>query len=151
MAGVNLTLMNRRGAAKIFLSLCLSLACVPAAAEPDLVIHHGKIITVDPEFSNAQVLPGLIDSHVHPARAAMTEFDHPIPEMESIEDVLACVRRRAAVLGKGKWIEVQQVFITRLKEQRYPTRVIRSVPRHRHRCHARGSLDRPPTVPVATP
>src|SRR5436189_4814994 len=29
------------------------------------------------------VLPGLIDSHVHP-EAGMTEFDHPIPEMESI-------------------------------------------------------------------
>ena len=25
-------------------------------------------------------------------------------------------------LGEGKWVEVSQVFITRLKEQRYPTR-----------------------------
>src|SRR6185369_4780183 len=67
------------------------------------------------------VLPGLIDSHVHP-EAAMTEFDHPIPEMESIADVLAYVRRRAKVLKAGEWIEVRQVFITRLREQRYPTR-----------------------------
>ncbi len=67
------------------------------------------------------VLPGLIDSHVHP-EAAMIEFDHPIPEMESISDVLAYVRARAGVLKPGQWIEVRQVFITRLREQRYPTK-----------------------------
>jgi predicted amidohydrolase YtcJ len=67
------------------------------------------------------VVPGLIDSHVHP-EAAMTEFDHSIPEMETVGDVLNYVRERAKVLDPGKWIEVRQVFITRLREQRYPTR-----------------------------
>jgi predicted amidohydrolase YtcJ len=77
------------------------------------------------------VLPGLIDSHVHPG-AAMTEFDHPIPEMESIADVLAYVRARAKALEPGKWIQVRQVFITRLREQRYPTRqeLDEAAPRH---------------------
>lgn len=68
------------------------------------------------------VIPGLIDSHTHPASAAMTEFDHPIPEMESIADVLDYIRSRAVALGEGPWIVVRQVFITRLKEQRYPTK-----------------------------
>ena len=138
--------------AALFLSLTLSARAAP----PDLIVHNGKIVTVDPTFSVQQaiaveggrivsvgidaailatkgprtvvmdlggktVLPGLIDSHVHPA-AAMTEFDHPIPEMESIGDVLTYVRGRAAALGEGKWVEVRQVFITRLREQRYPTR-----------------------------
>ena len=52
----------------------------------------------------------------------MTEFDHPVPEMETIRDVLDYVRSRAEALGAGKWVVVRQVFITRLKEQRYPTR-----------------------------
>ena len=52
----------------------------------------------------------------------MTEFDHEVPEMESIDDVLAYVKARAKAVGEGKWVEVSQVFITRLKEQRYPTR-----------------------------
>jgi predicted amidohydrolase YtcJ len=142
-------------------SLCLAtmlvlLASTALAAEPDLILHNAKIITVDEKFSIAQamavkdgriiavgtdaeilpnrgaattvldlqgktVLPGLIDSHLHPG-AAMTEFDHAIPEMESIDDVLAYVRSRAEALGPGQWVEVSQVFITRLKEQRYPTR-----------------------------
>ncbi len=68
------------------------------------------------------VLPGLIDSHVHPIDAAVYEFDHPVPDMRSIQDVLAYIQRRAKQLPPGSWIELHQVFITRLEEKRYPTR-----------------------------
>ncbi|MFO0901504.1 MAG: amidohydrolase family protein [Pirellulales bacterium] len=68
------------------------------------------------------VIPGLIDSHVHAADAAMHEFDHPVPDMETIADVLDYVRGRVAAAPKGTWIWVNQVFITRLREQRFPTR-----------------------------
>ncbi len=68
------------------------------------------------------VMPGLIDSHVHPSGAAMTEFDHDVPQMDTIADVLAYITARAKLLGAGKWVVVRQVFITRLKEQRYPTK-----------------------------
>lgn len=123
----------------------------------DLIIHNGRILTVDADFSvrqamavrggeimatgtdaeilkakgpgtrmvdlrGATVLPGLIDSHVHPLGAAMHEFDHPIPPMESIPQVLDYVRQRARVIPPGGWITIRQVFITRLAEQRYPSR-----------------------------
>src|SRR6185295_942116 len=58
----------------------------------------------------------------HPTGASMTEFDHPIPDMESIRDVLDYMAARAKVVKPGEWIVLQQVFITRLREQRYPTR-----------------------------
>ncbi len=127
-----------------------------SAQTPDLILHHGKVVTVDQRFSVQEalaikgnrilqvgrdeavlklkgpstvlvdlggqtVLPGLIDSHLHPG-AAMTEFDHPVPVMETVADVLAYVRDRAQAQPAGSWIEVHQVFITRLREQRYPTR-----------------------------
>jgi predicted amidohydrolase YtcJ len=135
----------------------LALASPALAEDADLILHNGKIVTVDKKFSIQQalaikgnriiqvgsnedvlktkgastkvvdlegktVLPGLIDSHVHPNGACMHEFDHPIPEMESIEDVLNYIKGRAQVVAEGEWIEVHQVFITRLKEQRYPTK-----------------------------
>jgi len=83
------------------------------------------------ELRGRMVLPGLIDSHVHPA-AAMTEFDHAIPAMETIADVLDYIRQRVGVLDPGRWIQVRQVFITRLREQRYPTRaeLDRVAPQH---------------------
>ena len=78
------------------------------------------------------VLPGLMDSHAHPADACLTEFDHPIPPMEKIQDVLDYVQARARALQEGEWIVVRQVFITRLREQRYPTRaeLDRVAPKH---------------------
>lgn len=127
------------------------------AADADVILHNGKVATVDKNFtiqqaiaiggerilkvgSNAEVLklkgpktevidlggklviPGLIDSHVHSTSACMTEFDHPIPDMETIQNVLDYIKGRAKALPEGTWIHVSQVFITRLKEQRYPTK-----------------------------
>ena len=89
-------------------------------ANKDVLRTRGPKTTVE-DLGGRTVIPGLIDSHVHPG-AAMTEFDHEIPEMESVEDVLDYVAKRAKALGPGKWILVRQVFITRLKEPRYPTR-----------------------------
>ena len=79
---------------------------------------HTKVV----ELGGRVVMPGLIDSHTHPASAAITEFDHPIPQMESIADVLDYIRSRVSVLEEGQWIWVSQVFLTRLNESRYPTR-----------------------------
>lgn len=124
---------------------------------PDLILHHGKIVTVDDEFSIADamavrgeriiavgtnediaklagpqtkrvdlrgrtVIPGLCDSHVHATGASLYEYDHPIPEMDTVADVLKYVAARAELLNDGEWIVVRQVFITRLRDQRYPTR-----------------------------
>lgn len=85
------------------------------------VMASGGAGTEKLDLQGAMVLPGLLDSHMHPVGASMTEFDHPIPAMDRIQDVLDYIQARARVLPKGQWIIVQQVFITRLKEQRYPT------------------------------
>lgn len=74
------------------------------------------------DLQGRTVLPGLIDTHTHPLGAAMYEFDHAVPDMQTIDDVLAYFRKRATVVPEGEWIRLQQVFITRLREQRYPTR-----------------------------
>ncbi len=128
-----------------------------AAQPPDLIVHHGKIATVDDKFSVVEalavrgdrvvavgknddvlklagretklvdlrgrtVIPGLCDSHVHASGAALYEYDHPIPEMDTVADVLKYIGSRAELLADGEWIVVRQVFITRLRDQRYPTR-----------------------------
>ena len=84
------------------------------------------------DLGGRTVLPGLIDSHVHAPGASMYEFDGPVPEMETIADVLAYFRSRAGKTEPGRWITLSQVFITRLREQRYPTRVEldAAVPKH---------------------
>jgi len=78
--------------------------------------------TIQINLQGKTVLPGLIDSHVHATAAAMHEFDHTIPTMQSIEDVLAYIKSRVDVVAEGEWITVSQVFITRLNDQRFPNR-----------------------------
>jgi predicted amidohydrolase YtcJ len=89
-------------------------ADISALARPGTTTVH--------ELGGRMVLPGLIDSHVHASSAAVFELDHEIPTMESIGDVLAYIAGRAKVVPAGQWIKLQQVFITRLREGRFPTR-----------------------------
>jgi len=74
------------------------------------------------DLKGKTVLPGLIDSHTHSLDASLHEFDHEIPSMATVADVLTHIRNRARVVPEGEWIVLRQVFITRLEEQRYPTR-----------------------------
>ncbi|MDF1752740.1 MAG: amidohydrolase family protein [Verrucomicrobiales bacterium] len=74
------------------------------------------------DLNGGTVIPGLIDSHVHATGASMYEADHKIPDFETISDVLKYVKRRAKEVEEGEWIQMSQVFITRLRERRYPTR-----------------------------
>jgi predicted amidohydrolase YtcJ len=139
------------------LALALLLAPAAPAADADLILHGGKVVTVDKAFTVREalavkdgkvllagtnedvlktrgprtevidlggktVLPGLIDSHTHPTGAAMHEFDHTIPDMETVQDVLDYVQGRVKAQPEGTWIQVRQVFITRLREPRYPTK-----------------------------
>ncbi|MBA3442587.1 MAG: amidohydrolase [Pyrinomonadaceae bacterium] len=68
------------------------------------------------------MLPGLIDSHTHPISAALSEREDPLPAMNSITDIQAYIRRRAARLPPDRVILIPKVFAPRLKEHRYPTR-----------------------------
>jgi hypothetical protein len=68
------------------------------------------------------VLPGLQDSHTHPISAALSEQDAPVPVMNSIPEILAQIRRLAAVMPPERVIFLPKVYSTRLAERRYPNR-----------------------------
>lgn len=74
------------------------------------------------DLKGKTVLPGLIDSHVHATGASTYEFDHVVPDVETIADVLTYIQTRVDAAEDGDWIRLEQIFITRLVEQRFPTR-----------------------------
>ena len=149
--------MNKFLAVIVLRAVWIVPFCIGQEPAPDLILHHGKIVTVDERFSIHQaiavkgdriqragnesdilalkgpntevvdlegkmVMPGLVDSHCHPLEASLAEFDHEIPQMDTVQDVLNYFAARAKVVPEGDWLVLRQVFITRLREQRYPTR-----------------------------
>ncbi len=91
---------------------------------------HAEAKRVD--LGGRMVLPGLMDSHAHPVGAATYEFDHEVPDIGDIAQLLDYIGSRAKALPEGSLIGISQIFITRLKEQRYPTReeLDRVAPKH---------------------
>ena len=72
------------------------------------------------DLQGKTVLPGLIDSHVHPIGAALAESGGVIPIMHNFADVKAHVERE--LTSTAGLIFVPKVYSTRLAERRYPTR-----------------------------
>jgi predicted amidohydrolase YtcJ len=156
-----------RTSAILVFSIFLAWRALAQDPTADLILHHGKIVTVDDRFSiheaiavregriqragteadllalkgplteivdlaGKTVIPGLIDSHSHPLAASLAEFDHEIPQMDSVQDVLDYFAARARIVPEGNWLALRQVFITRLREQRYPTRAELDLAAPRH-------------------
>jgi predicted amidohydrolase YtcJ len=102
-----------------------------------VAVTAGKVVAVGPEaevmkergahtkvidLAGRTVLPGLIDSHVHPLGAGLSEFREPLPPLDSFAAIQNYIRAQAARKPKGAWIVVPRTFPTRLKEMRMPTR-----------------------------
>lgn len=145
------------------IALLLAASGFLLAADADLILHNGRIVTVDASFRVQQavaakngkitavgdsravlaqergaktrvidlhgqtVLPGLIDSHVHPLGAGLSEFRSPLPVLDSYAAVRSYILARARVTPKGDWIVVPRTFPTRLSEMRMPTRELLDV------------------------
>ena len=130
------------------------------AADADLILHSGKIVTVNETFAIADavavkdgrvvavgrtadvlalergprtlaidlkgqtVLPGLIDTHMHPLGAALSEHNTPFAVLRSFADIQGYIRQQAARTPKGEWIQVPKTFPGRLTEMRMPDRTV---------------------------
>jgi predicted amidohydrolase YtcJ len=73
------------------------------------------------DLQGKTVLPGLIDAHLHPETASVSELDHIIPDVHTLAELLDWIKREAAVKNKGEWIIHEKFFPTRLREMRQPS------------------------------
>jgi predicted amidohydrolase YtcJ len=102
-----------------------------------VVVSDGKIVAVGSnelamkyigpktkviDAAGRMVLPGLMDSHSHPVGAAMSEWKEPLPDLKSLKDVFAYIRKKAETTPEGKWIVIRYAFPTRLDDARFPTK-----------------------------
>ena len=73
------------------------------------------------DLGGKTVIPGLIESHVHPEQASTSELENKIPVVHNIEQLLAWIKSEAGVKEKGEWIIFPKMFFTRLTELRQPS------------------------------
>ena len=75
-----------------------------------------KVIDLD----GKTVIPGLIDSHLHPESASVSELYDEIPDVHTISQLLNWIKSQAEKKGDGEWIIFPKFFSTRLIEMRQP-------------------------------
>ena len=66
------------------------------------------------------VVPGLIDAHLHPEMASISELEEAIPDVHTIGELLGWIREQAGVKPEGEWIVFPKMFFTRLTDMRQP-------------------------------
>ena len=92
-----------------------------AVGSGEAVAAHAGPGTKTLDLGGRTVVPGFIESHCHSLGAARASLSDDYTELRSIAEVQDWIRRRAATVPSGTWIEVPRNEITRLAEQRFPT------------------------------
>lgn len=93
-----------------------------------LIVERTRVI----DAGGRTVMPGLIDSHVHSYRAALSELGERKPVLASLAQAFAYIRAQTTKLPAGNWIILERVYPTRMAEGRLPTKteLDRAAPDH---------------------
>jgi predicted amidohydrolase YtcJ len=73
------------------------------------------------DLKGRTVIPGIIEAHLHPETAAVSELDGEIPDLHTITELLTWIKSQTAIKKKGDWIIFPKFFSTRMKELRQAT------------------------------
>ncbi len=77
--------------------------------------------TIRIDLKGKTVLPGLIDGHLHPETASISELTEEIPDVHTVNELLNWIEVQTSQKKKNDWIIHPKFFPTRLKEMRQPT------------------------------
>ena len=73
------------------------------------------------DLKGKTVIPGLIDSHLHPESASLSELEEEIPDIHTLEQLLSWIKGQSLKKDDGEWIIIPKFFSTRLIELRQPS------------------------------
>jgi hypothetical protein len=91
----------------------LSAGARAASTEPESILIHGNILTMDAANPRAQAVaiaggrtavPGFIDCHSHPASSGLRHLREVDCDLRSVTAIQQAIRERAAKTPPGQWI-----------------------------------------------
>lgn len=89
----------------------------------EAVLALAKPATRRVDLKGHTVIPGLIDSHIHPIRLALDLAKVDLWDAQSIANVVSLIGKRAKTTPKGEWVQASSLWHeSQLKENRFPTR-----------------------------
>lgn len=94
------------------------IAAVGSDREILKLSEKGTIII---DLKGRTVIPGLIDAHLHPESAALSELHSKIPDLHNVRELLTWIKSQAEEKKDDEWIVHPKLFYTRLEELRPPT------------------------------
>ena len=74
------------------------------------------------DLKGKTVLPGFYDTHVHLIQTGLNYKGVDLSGIQTIDQLLTCIREASETVAKGKLIRAFRFDITQLKERRFPTR-----------------------------
>jgi len=72
------------------------------------------------DLKGRRVIPGLIDTHSHFTRAALSEAKSIQFVPKSVKELLEYIKAKAKEREKGQWIYLPNIYPTRIEERRFP-------------------------------
>lgn len=90
--------------------------------DKETVLMHAGDSTEIVDLGGRVVIPGLNEGHAHPIASSQSEYEEPIPDVHTIDDVVKWVQQQASVKNDGEWIIHPKFFITRLRDMQQITK-----------------------------
>ncbi|MBN2051465.1 MAG: amidohydrolase [Spirochaetales bacterium] len=73
------------------------------------------------DYGNSLIVPGLVDTHMHPLVTGLTLSGVDLSEARSLGEVITLLSRRAKDTRPGEWVIGTRFQDKRLEERRFPT------------------------------
>jgi len=125
---VNGTIITLDAESQVAQGLAIRQGRILAVGSSDEVRQHADSRTVIHDLKNRVIIPGFYAAHDHfpgSGRVGLFTADlnsPPIGEIQTIDDLIASMKRQAQNVPKGRWVVGRGYDDTLLQEQRHPTR-----------------------------
>jgi len=95
-----------------------SIKAVGSLEQVRSVMPGGTEVT---DYGNALIVPGLVDTHVHPLTTGISLAGIDMSSVRTIEDALELIRARVTTTAPGEWVIATRFQDKRTAEKRFPS------------------------------
>ncbi len=105
----------------IYQAIAISGERISALGTNAEILKLKKDSTIVYDLKGKTTIPGIIDTHSHLFRVAVSELKEEVFMPTSVKELTDFIKEAVKSLPKGEWLYFRNIYPTRLKEYRFPT------------------------------